>query len=75
MKKRGFRLVEIIVVIALIAFIGTISFFGIRLVNKNIKITKLEQITDRTLQAARIYLETNKENTPAYPYELTNLCS
>ena len=61
MKKQGFTLVEIIVVITLIAFIGTVSFFGIRLVTKNIKVSKLEQITDNVLRAAEIYIETNKD--------------
>ena len=61
MKKKGFTLVEIIVVIALIAFIGTISFFGIRLVSKNIKVSKLEQIEDKIFEAVSVYIETNKE--------------
>lgn len=61
MKKKGFTLVEIIAVIGILAVIGTVSFFGVRLVNKNIKISKLEQITDRVLQAAEVYIETNKE--------------
>ena len=61
MKKKGFTLVEIIVVITIIAFIGTVSFFGIRLVNKNMKITKLEEIEDKIFQAVSVYIETNDE--------------
>ena len=61
MKKRGFTLIEIIICILLLAVIGTASLMGIRLINKNIKIDKLEKITDRVLKAAEIYIETNKE--------------
>lgn len=61
MKKKGFTLIEIIICITLITIIGTASFFGIRFVNKQIKISKLEQITDRAIQAAQVYLETNEE--------------
>ena len=61
MKKRGFTLVEIIICISLIALIGTGSFFGVKLINDKIKISKLEQITDKAIEAAQVYLETNKE--------------
>lgn len=60
-NKKGFTLIEIIVCIALIAIIGTSSFFGIRLINNKIKINKLEQITDKAIEAAQVYLETNIE--------------
>lgn len=62
MKKKGFTLVEIIAVVAIIAVLGVASFVGIRLVNKNIRITKLQQITDKAIEAAEVYLETNKES-------------
>ena len=60
-NKKGFTLIEIIVCIALITVIGVSSFFGVRLISKNIKISKLEQLSDRIIQAAEIYIETNKE--------------
>jgi len=61
MKKRGFTLIEIIISISLLTLIGVGSFFSIRLVNKNIRINRLEQITDKALTAAETYIETNKK--------------
>lgn len=61
MNKKGFTLVEIVVCISLLAIIGVGSFVGIRLVDKHIKITKLQQMSDKILQAANVYLETDKE--------------
>lgn len=61
MNKKGFTLIEIIICISLITIIGTASFFGIKLVSKNITINKLEQIKDKILTATEVYIETNKE--------------
>lgn len=61
MNKKGFTLVEIVVCISLLVIIGVGSFVGIRLVDKHIKITKLQQMSDKILQAANVYLETDKE--------------
>lgn len=63
MNKKGFTLVEIVVCISLLAIIGVGSFVGIRMVNKKINIDKLNQITDKAVQAAQVYIETNKEAT------------
>ena len=62
MNKRGFTLIEIIVSISLIVLLGVGSFFGIRLVNSNIRISKLEQIENKVIEAAQVYIETNKES-------------
>lgn len=69
--KKGFTLIEIIVSISVIAVLGVASFFGIRLVSNNIKIDKLEEISDRILTAAEIYIEKNKE-TRNQLYEKNN---
>ena len=61
MRKKGFTLIEIIVCLSLVTIIGVFSFFGVRLVNNNIRINKLSQITDKAIQAAQVYIETNKE--------------
>ncbi len=60
-NKRGFTLIEIIIAIALISVIGVGSVIGVRTISKNITINKLEQITDKILVAAEVYIETNKE--------------
>lgn len=61
MKKKGFTLVEIIAVVAILAVLGVASFFGIRLVSRNIKVSKLEQIEDKIFNAVNVYVETNEE--------------
>ena len=58
--KKGFTLIEIIVVISLMAIIGVGSFIGIRLVDKKLTLDKLNRITDKVLNAASVYFETNK---------------
>lgn len=63
MNKKGFTLVEVIVCISLLVIIGVGSFVGIRMVNKKINIDNLNQITDKAVQAAQVYIETNKEAT------------
>ena len=63
MNKKGFTLVEIVVCISLLVIIAVGSFVGIRMVNKKINIDKLNQITDKAVQAAQVYIETNKEAT------------
>lgn len=60
--KKGFTLIEIIICITLITIIGVGSFIGVKLVNDKIKTTKLEQITDKAIEAAQVYIETNKES-------------
>ena len=60
-NKKGFTLIEIIICIALIAIIGTTSVFGIKTIKNNIRIDKLEQITEKALVAAKVYIESNKE--------------
>lgn len=59
MKKRGFTLIEIIVSIAIIALIGVGSFVGVNYINNQIVISRLNQITDKALNAAQVYIETN----------------
>ena len=59
MKKRGFTLIEIIVSIAIIALIGVGSFVGVSYINNQIVISRLNQITDKALNAAQVYIETN----------------
>lgn len=61
MNNKGFTLIEIIVSISILGLIAVASFVGIRLVNNNIRINKLKQITDRALQASQVYIETNNE--------------
>lgn len=63
MNKKGFTIIEIIVCISIMIVIGVGSFIGIRMVNKKINIDKLNQITDKAVQAAQVYIETNKEAT------------
>ena len=58
--KKGFTLIEIIVGIALITLIGVGSFIGIRLVDRKLELDKLNKITDKVLNAASVYFETNK---------------
>ncbi len=60
-NKKGFTMIEIIVCISIMIVIGVGSFIGIRLVDKHIKTTKLQQMSDKILQAANVYLETDKE--------------
>ena len=60
-NKRGFTLIEIIVCIAIIAVIAVVSIVGINYVSKNIKISKLKDIEDEIMTAARIFFETNDE--------------
>lgn len=62
MKRKGFTLIETIICISLVVLIGVGSFVGIRFVSNNIKISRLEQITDKAIQAAQVYIETNKES-------------
>lgn len=61
MNKKGFTLFEIIVCIGVLAILGVASFFGVRLITNNIRVNKLSQITDKAVQAAQVYLETNAE--------------
>lgn len=61
MKKKGFTLVEIIVCIGVLAILGVVSILGINYVSKNIKISKLKDIEDEIMIAAKIYLEVNDE--------------
>lgn len=60
-KKKGFTLIEIIVCISLITIISVGSFIGIKLVDKKILVSELNQITDKAVRAAQVYIETNKE--------------
>lgn len=61
MKKKGFTLVEIIVCVGIIAVLGVASFVGVRFASNVIKENKLEQIEDKILAAAEVYIETNEE--------------
>ena len=61
MNKKGFTLVEIIVCIAIIVVLGTVSIVGINYVSKSIKVSKLKDIEDQIMTAAKIYMETNKK--------------
>lgn len=61
MSKKGFTLIEIIVCIILLAIIGSASFVGLKAFSKSKVIKKLESITDKVLNAAEVYIETNKE--------------
>ena len=60
-NKKGFTLIEIIICIGMLAVIAVGSFVGIHLVNKNLTIKELNQITNKAVQAAQVYIETNKE--------------
>ena len=60
-KKNGFTLIEIIICIGMLAVIAVGSIVGIHLVNKNLIIKELNQITNKAIQAAQVYIETNKE--------------
>ena len=60
-NKKGFTLIEIIIVLSILAVIGTTSVVGINtIVNKN-KITELDQVENDILTALDIYIETNNE--------------
>ena len=59
-KKKGFTLIEIIICIGMLAVIAVGSIVGIHLVNKNLTIKELNQITNKAIQAAQVYIETNK---------------
>lgn len=61
MNKKGFTLIEIIICVSLIAIIGVASFFGVKTITKNIRVEKLTKIQDKIIQAAEVYLESNKE--------------
>lgn len=61
MNKKGFTLIEMIISLTLITILGVSSVVGIKYVNKNIRISKLDEITDKALLAAKVYIETNKE--------------
>ena len=59
--KKGFTLIEIIVSITLIVIIGVGSFVGVRYITNKVRINRLNQITDKVIQAAEVYLESNSE--------------
>lgn len=63
MKKfnKGFTLIEIIICISLIVVIGLGSFIAVKQGAKSVKNKRLNQITDKVLLAAQVYIETNKE--------------
>lgn len=61
MKKKGFTLVEIIVCISLIVVIGLGSLFTVNFVSNKKLISKLNDITDKAINAAQVYIETNEE--------------
>jgi len=65
MNKKGFTLIEIIICISLLAVVGIGSFLGIKYVDNKIRIDKLSQITDKAIEAAQIYIETDKEASNA----------
>lgn len=60
-NKKGFTLIEIIICVGMLAVIAVGSIIGIHLVNKNLIIKELNQITNKAIQAAQVYIETNKE--------------
>lgn len=59
MNKKGFTLIEIIICISLIVIIGMGSIFAVNLISNKRLISKLEQITDRAVNAAQVYIGTN----------------
>lgn len=59
MKKRGFTLIEIIIVIALISVIGVGSVVGVKTIQKNKD--ELTEITNRIIESASVYIETEKD--------------
>ena len=61
-KSKGFTLIEIIVSLVIISIISVGSVVGVKYVNEKIRISKLNQITDKVVQAAEVYLESNKES-------------
>ena len=58
-NKKGYTLIEIIVCIGVLAIVGVVSVLGINYVSNNIRISKLKDIEDEIMTAAKIYLETN----------------
>jgi prepilin-type N-terminal cleavage/methylation domain-containing protein len=52
MKKNGFTLIEIIISLSLIVIVGVGSIIGVSSINKWVKISRLEQITDKAIEAA-----------------------
>ena len=61
-SKKGFTLIEIIICVALIAIIGTAGFFGVKAINKKIRVKELKQISEKALLAAEVFLETDTES-------------
>ena len=49
MTKKGFTLIEIIICIGMLAVIAVGSILGINLVNKNLIIKELNQITNKAI--------------------------
>ena len=60
-NKKGFTLIEIIICIALIVTVGSVSFVGVKEVIESNKISTLSDIHDEIITAYNIYLETNKK--------------
>lgn len=62
MKKRGFTLIEVIICIALVALVGTISFVTVNKTMKNNNETKiLEKNADKFRNALEVYLSNHTE--------------
>lgn len=61
MNKKGFTLIEIIISISLIIVVGLGSLFAVNFISNRKLISRLEQITDKAINAAQVYIETNEE--------------
>ena len=70
MKKKGFTLVELLVVLVIMAIISAIGFAGVTAVQKNIKKNLWEAKIELILSGAKNYGEDNKNKLKE-----TNICN
>ncbi len=60
-NKKGFTLIEIIICVGMLAVIAVGSIVGINLVNKNLTVKELNQITNKAIQAHKYILKLIKK--------------
>lgn len=61
MNKKGFTLIEILIVISLLAIITTSSFIAFRSVNENSKNNDYTRIVEEFKTTAEVYVDKNEE--------------